>query len=93
MSGLISKLLMPKRKRAFTFALDAFPGRQQNEPVDDLVGPPLLSELGVFILRESGGRDNRTLTLDTDNDVAPEQIEEVFRRCRVTARLLDREEN
>lgn len=93
MSGLISKLLAPKRRHVFTFALDHFPGKEENNPVDDIVAPDLAEGLGVFIFREEGGVEDRVLAVDTDNDITPEQITEVFRRHGVAARLLTREEN
>jgi hypothetical protein len=88
MSSLINKFLSYHRKRVFKFAIDDFIGRRENRSVDDQVSPDLASELGVFIVQETGGTEDRVLIVDTDNEVTPEQIIEVFSRHGVSARLL-----
>lgn len=93
MTSLISNLFMRHRKHIFRFVLCDFVGKSMNDPVDDQVGHDLLSELGVFIVQEVGGIENRILILDTDNDVTPEQIMHVFRKHGVTARYLEHEED
>jgi hypothetical protein len=93
MNRLVQSILSKHFKRVFTFAVDDFPGKHDNSPVDDLVGPPLASELGVFIVQERGAAENRMLIVDTDRDVTVEQIIEVFRRYGVAAHLVHIKEN
>lgn len=93
MSGLISKLIAPKRKHVFIFALDSFPGKEENNPVDNIVARDLAEGLGVFILHEEGGVEDRILAVDSDDDITPEQITEIFRRHGIAAHLLTSKEN
>jgi hypothetical protein len=87
MSSFVQKLLTYHRKRVFTFAISNSIGKPDMS-VDDQVGPDLLSELGVCIVQERKEPKDRILIVDTDNDVTPEQIMEIFRRHGINARLL-----
>lgn len=92
MLNALKSFLARTRKNIFTFAVDDFPGKLENDAIDDIVGPDLGRELGVFIVQEHGDADNRVLVVDTDDEVSPEQILEIFRRHGVSARLLMKKE-
>lgn len=88
----IKRLLSNPRRYVFTFAVDDFPGKNEDLGVDDIVGPDLGRELGVFVVQEKGHRNNRVLVVDTDNDISSQQILDIFRRRGVSARLLEKKE-